>query len=449
MLTSSRRTALLAAAGALLAPAAAQATTTSHPTVTYPTVTGVSPLTITIGQQLTITGRHFRPGKNATTVVFGRAGNPPVYVKASSATSTRLSVTVPTKLAAFLAQSKGQRLATHFALRVIASRTSERWTSSKLSPLVKPGPALAAVAPPAADAGAPAVVDPYLLCEQAAAAAPGGDPDGDGLASGLELSVRLDPCLADTDGDGVPDGYEYESAKDLGGQNVPYPGKRPFPNPLDGSDADFDFDGDGLSMAQEFRIWKFLGSPFTPGGQLAVSSDGTQNTGGPVAVTTPAQAQLDLSGDGNLTDDERDADGDGLSNVVELNYSGTQAWWDAAYTEEKPYTLRPFADLDPTDVDSNGNGIADGADDQDQDGYSNVQEMQLGRRRTGLRVQPFNPCLPDPYALTCSRYVPFSNAWAPFDATQRPGDGVPFLWPRPTPTGSETTPWNGRGGAQG
>ena len=47
------------------------------------------------------------------------------------------------------------------------------------------------------------------------------------------------PCNLDTDGDGVDDGFEYQSAKDLNddeyqnpNQFLPYPGKRPYPNPL-------------------------------------------------------------------------------------------------------------------------------------------------------------------------------------------------------------------------
>jgi hypothetical protein len=293
--------------------------------------------------------------------------------------------------------------------------------------------------------------DPYLVCSQGAPSAPQADADADGLTNATELAAGTDPCRADTDGDAITDGYEYQAAKDLGGQNLPYPGKRPFPNPLDSSDPNFDFDGDGLTMTQEFRLWKVLGAQFTGGGQLASYSDGTQSTGGTVA--TPAgQPALDLDGDGKLTDDERDADADGLSNVIEFNFRGTQGWWSAVYTDEKPYTLRPFADLDATDRDSNGNGVADGADDQDQDGFTNVEEMQIGRARTNptrgtkLRVQPFNPCLPDPHSLNCSRYVPVQNAWAPFDGSQRAGDELPFLATRPTPA-SGTNPWDGFGGA--
>ena len=53
----------------------------------------------------------------------------------------------------------------------------------------------------------------------------------------------------------------------------------------------------------------------------------------------PSLQALDLNGDGNLTDDERDADNDGLSNMVEYNNEGTQNWWTkGAYNDEKPYS---------------------------------------------------------------------------------------------------------------
>ena len=60
----------------------------------------------------------------------------------------------------------------------------------------------------------------------------------------------MNPLNEDTDGDGVEDGYEYRSAKDLNDDEhqqpntfLPYPGKRPYANPLF-KDAGIDYDGD-------------------------------------------------------------------------------------------------------------------------------------------------------------------------------------------------------------
>ena len=36
---------------------------------------------------------------------------------------------------------------------------------------------------------------------------------------------------------------------------LPYPGKRPYPNPLDPTDANIDYDGDGLTLSEEYRLW--------------------------------------------------------------------------------------------------------------------------------------------------------------------------------------------------
>jgi hypothetical protein len=97
--------------------------------------------------------------------------------------------------------------------------------------------------------------------------------------------------------------------------------------------------------------------------------------------------------------------------------------------------------------------VLDGADDQDHDGYDNFTEMERSRLQIGLRVQPYNPCLPNPHSATCGRYIPFLNPWPPFDGTQTAadpsngivGDEIPFRYPRPTiPSGANQ--WDGTGG---
>jgi hypothetical protein len=98
-------------------------------------------------------------------------------------------------------------------------------------------------------------------------------------------------------------------------------------------------------------------------------------------VLAPGRETLDLNANGKLTDDERDADVDGLSNVVELHFSGVDSWW-TDVQKEKAYKLRPFDSLDPTLFDSNGDGTGDGASDQDVDGFSNFTEMQMERGLT-------------------------------------------------------------------
>jgi hypothetical protein len=420
---------------------------------TYPVITKVTPMNVGVGDLLTIKGKGYRPGKNKNTVVFKRSGQRAVFVKAETATSTILTLHVPLKLQAYMKLTNNQPVPSVFKIRVISRRFGLRFTSTKLSPTV--GPAGSALTPPGTTPPSA-----YEQCLAAAQANPAGDQDSDSLNNALEQKIGTDPCRADTDGDGLTDGWEYQSALDLNSRALPYPGTKPWPNPLDPSDVNDDFDGDGLLAWQEFQLWQYLGSHFNVDGTLPAYSDGTQNSGGEMLTAgNPSLQRLDLNHDGNLTDDERDADADGLSNVVEYNFTGTQNWWtEGPYKNEKPYSWRTFADPSPINPDSDGDGVLDGADDQDVDGYDNYTEMELARWGSGLFVNPYNPCLPDPYAITCSRYLPLDgNVYPPFDDQHYDkwvGSAVPLSWssdPNYDPPDATTgqTFWNGSMGSQG
>jgi hypothetical protein len=362
------------------------------------------------------------------------------------------------------------------------------------------------------------------------ASRPDGDCDGDGqrnatdsdddndlLTDAVESQYGLDPCKADTDGDGVPDGYEVRSAQDLNDDDyqaavntwVPYPGKRPYPNPLDPADANTDFDGDSLTLTEEFDLWRYTidheGAPadltqltYSDGEQYSLSTRGadgrrvptmpvgsygkhqqfvawldahgyrtatfkvrpvTQWNDTSVALAwqtfgifdndlngeTPAEVAgtADLDGDGFISDDERDEDADGLSNYDEAHGRMLPQYWSTCYSEEVPYRIA-YAGTNLADRDSDGDGIPDGADDQDHDDIPNVMELSrvlashvydakngieckkpdppVGaatpiQRHSNLygRMNPYNPCLPAEWSRTCTRHHDLNGDSAPFD----------------------------------
>jgi hypothetical protein len=249
-----------------------------------------------------------------------------------------------------------------------------------------------------------------------------GDDDGDGLPDALEQQYKLDPLRADSDSDGVSDGFEYWSARDLNGAAVPFPGKAPYPNALDGSDADLDFDSDGLTLKMEYQAWNYSGRP-----QPLNYSDGLQRTGGTV-----------------LRDGDKDVDNDGLTNLQETTGGMRINWWTVKYNGTNgpletpyPHVTQLFAEPSFVDPDSDGDGILDGNDDQDHDGYLNWFEVTRpanwestytsttfpwgvtpGHTDPLARVNPYNPCKPI-YSEACHgnaerkplSYYPVDEDW--------------------------------------
>src|SRR5215213_3390244 len=98
------------------------------------------------------------------------------------------------------------------------------------------------------------------------------DDDDDFLTDALEATLGTSPVRGDTDGDGMQDGWEYQSARQLNRVSCPsteypvpcdaaqpYPRKRPYPNPLDGADVYTDYDHDSIVAGDEYTAW--LGHP--------------------------------------------------------------------------------------------------------------------------------------------------------------------------------------------
>lgn len=520
---------MTAAVAALLALVAGPATADAKAT-RYPVVTSISPMNAKVGDTISIRGHNFRRGKNKNTVVFKRDGARAVFAKQTLGTAKLIRVVVPDSLRPFLTEGQAARV----RVRVLSLRFSKAFTPAAMSPMITAFPkpvtdtgtdtstststststGTGATTP---DPGTPAPPAPAPVCT--------GDEDGDMLTASLENSLGLDACKADTDGDGVTDGYEYQSARDLNDDeyqesntSLPYPGKRPYPNPLF-ADADVDYDGDGLPQLSEFRLWDAYGARpaaglpdqsyrllYSDGEQYSLSTreggTGRRTPSQPAAsydkmtsflswvnghgynpvllskaapwynaanresfdirdvdndhVLDASEATIyDRDGDGFISDDERDEDADGLTNVDELRGRMTAGYWKSCYENEQPYTT-VYAGTDLVDRDTDGDGIVDGADDQDHDDIPNL--MELSRfAASGLvdwdahdgqckissaipetvpdgpdsdtepdpleewhpnaygRVNPFNPCLPYDWSRTCPAGQTFGNEFAPFD----------------------------------
>jgi hypothetical protein len=326
-----------------------------------PVVKSVSPLRASVGEVMTIQGRNFTPGDDKNVVVLVSDDGRVRYVRAGSSTTDSLSMRVPDKIERLLNVVNGVRVATRFRVKVISTRMGRLATGPLAKPTIGP------------DVGGDCDKDGIPNPTDA-------DDDADLLPDSIELVARTNPCLPDTDGDSLLDGWEYMSAIDLNRNALPYPGKRPFPNALY-ADAAEDFDGDGLWAWNEHQLWVLGGKKYP-----LSYSDGDQYTH---PIPTGATWWNDFDSNNRQSDDERDFDGDALANIYELRLGDFEPWqpW-------FPGTIRP----NYIDADTDGDGIHDGGDDQDHDDVSNIDELVNG-------TWAMNPCDPDRFSRTCPRWL--------------------------------------------
>ena len=243
----------------------------------------------------------------------------------------------------------------------------------------------------------------------------------------------------------MTDGWEYWSAKDLNHEGRALPRSAALPNALDPSTAvaagrsALDFDGDGLTSARGVpgrgavllrryprgrRPRPGAASP-TATAQVSVARaeglpvrpPGRATAYGLARPAQPFPATFNLWGDRQWRDDERDADGDGLSGTGSSRrgpgrpsyWGGTEHRLDRArkkteYLRARPPTTRTRPSRpSPTSTCRRRHGrrrLLDGEDDKDHDDLSN--QFEVRRPGNGHRLddeplgphQPLNPCKP-------------------------------------------------------
>jgi hypothetical protein len=386
---------LLLLACALLAVLPAGASAASHKRSSFPVITEVTPHKLGIGDVMTVTGRNFRKGKARNVVVFKKDGGRAVFVKAPPSTATKITVKVPVKLLPFLAKKKGKPAFTRFRIRILALKFGKAFTSKKDSPLIGPRSLAGGTKDDCDGDGRPNTTE--------------SDDDNDLLSDTLEANLKLDPCKRDTDGDGMSDGWEHNSALDRNGRAVPAAVAKPYPNALDAKDGDIDHDGDGLTNAEEYAAWASFGGNKLP---LSYSGGNPASTGR--GAPPAGKEYMDRDQNGFLSDFERDADSDGIPNMDESRPRGkkgtvfrlanpqgdaftdfgvfTPEYLEAAegatkdpkrcaginqvpfYCVEEEIDVSKVDTLDWLASDSDGDDVRDDEDDVDHDGISNLTE---------------------------------------------------------------------------
>ncbi len=219
----------LAAAFSLALVPAASAAKKRATKASIPVITRVLPMRLGVGDTLTIRGKNFSLKRKRNTVIFRAPSGRTAFAKPSKASKTKLVVAVPAAVSRLLAKSSGTPEADPLHAARAVGHVQQVHTR-RLSPVI--------VGVGDSDSGGGKDGSGGGPGSPGNAVCKGFDYDGDLLANSVELQLKTDPCLKDTDGDGIEDGYEYKSALDLNddeyqepNSSLPYPGQAPVPEP--------------------------------------------------------------------------------------------------------------------------------------------------------------------------------------------------------------------------
>ena len=122
----------------LALPAALPAGASALTTVPAPAVSGVYPQRVNVGDEMTVRGRDFVPGRRRDQVVFARPGIRPVFFPADVSGVHSLRIRLPAKLLPYLAQYNGAVVPTRFRITVLSTRMGKTFRSAARSPVIGP-----------------------------------------------------------------------------------------------------------------------------------------------------------------------------------------------------------------------------------------------------------------------------------------------------------------------
>ncbi len=208
------------------------------------------------------------------------------------------------------------------------------------------------------------------------------DADADGVLDQDEIALGTNPLQADSDGDGLEDGWEIGFRPNFLGARLTSAGQRaPMATPealmrmhdpywvtlghLDPTAADSD--GDGLGDGFELGFGRPDGDPSRLRFSHPLDADSDDDG------LTDGKEDRNHNGfldEGETDPSRRDSDGDGLADGLELGLVEAHADTDPAFFQAD---LDPATTTDPLRADSDAGGRSDGEEDHNHDGM-----VQLG-----------------------------------------------------------------------